>query len=262
MEIAVPLATLKGFLGDPGPAKRYGIFGLTARRGITVHKTDAGYFSFAESKTPPIAPVAAPANALPSSNLLAGGPLPNASIKIDGNFDDWKDVPPVVAGSQDAADNNTISRICLAADAKNLYVLLDIADKTPSSFFHQDNFKDLHQFSYAITIDGGESPENATVRLFRFISNNTIPATGWYVEMGFRKKTFQDSFGRAWNYRDQGNYFMKGSSVEIAVPLDKIKRLLGDVTSEKRYRVRGWTGVVGSQVLEDLRETEAGYFSF
>jgi hypothetical protein len=56
-------------------------------------------------------------------------PLPKATIKINGKFDDWQNIPPVVVSSQNATDNKTISKIFLAENTKNLYIKTDIADK-------------------------------------------------------------------------------------------------------------------------------------
>jgi hypothetical protein len=56
-----------------------------------------------------------------------------------------------------------------------------------------------------------------------------------------------------------GRMDMKGSSVEIALPLASVKDLLTDLEST-RYRVTSWTSK-GTSPLADVRETEAGFFS-
>ena len=208
-----------------------------------------------------VASTATPSAALPPATPQAQ-PLPHASIKIDGKFDDWQNIKPLVVSSENATDNKAISKVSLAEDTKNLYVRLEIADKTQSSFFHPANFKDdVDQFSYAVTIENPERTKNATIRLVRYY-NNSGNADVWYVEVGVRKGTFQSPFGVAWNNGSQGDFSMKGSSLEIAVSLDKIKRLLEDLGPTKQYSARGWTAVVGPQDLTDLRETGAGYFTF
>lgn len=191
-------------------------------------------------------------------------PLPRASIKIDGKFDDWKDVPPVVVGSQDATDNMTISKVYLAADAKNFYIRLDIADKTPVSFLHPYNFRKTDDvLSYGITMESGDGRRSATVRLIYADPSN--PFKGWLVLIGvFEKSSFTSPFGRSYLSGSQGDVAMKGSSAEIAVPLDRIKRLLPDFGKTRRYRITGWTANSPQQEgnLEDLRETEPGYSTF
>jgi hypothetical protein len=224
---------------------------------------DAGSKILISRKLKPAANAVAPA---PAAVVPQGKPLPRVSIKIDGKFDDWQNIPPVVVSAQGPTDNKTINKIFLAEDAKNLYIRIDIADKTQSSLLHPDNFKpDVEQFSYAVTMDSTESPKNATVRLVRYSISANLR---WGIEAGVRKETFQSPFGQAWNNGSQGDFSMKGSSVEIAVSLDKIRKLLEDLGPTKQYRVRGWTGRTGSiyngetNELLDLRETDAGYFTF
>jgi hypothetical protein len=218
------------------------------------------------------APVASPAvsaqvpaapplqNTPPSLPLLDGGPLPAASIKIDGNFDDWKNIPPVAVGVQDAKDNLSINRVALAVDAEKLFIKLDIADTTPSSFFRPSNFKEgVDQVSYAVSMDNGEGTKSVTVRLFKNLQNNQ---QGWFVEIGVRERDiFRSSFGPFWITGSKGEFAMKGASAEVSVPLDKIKKLLSDLGPTTRYRVFGWTAK-GWDNLSEIRQTDAGYFSF
>jgi hypothetical protein len=192
-------------------------------------------------------------------------PLPRASIKIDGNFDDWKNVPPVVVDSQNATDNMTVSKVFLSADTKNFYVRIDIADKTPVSFLHPHNFRQTDDLpSYGITLESDNGRKSATVRL---VYHNHDSTRGWFVEIGVLEKTsFTSPFGRVINSVSQGDAAMKGSSAEIAVQLDRIRRLLPDFGKAKRYRIVGWTATSGRPEIEgtlaDLRETEAGYSTF
>ena len=204
-------------------------------------------------------------------------PLPKASIKIDGNFDDWKGVPPVVVGSQDATDNMTISKVFLAADAKSFYIRLDIADKTPVSFFHPDNFNAKNESpSYGITIDTGESRKNLSVRLFDVQSRQGSAEggnLGWFVEVGVRDGDTFHLIGFDSGYL----YKMSGYSAQISLPLTKIRGLLSDLGQTKRFRITGWTAKGGaptnrgeggadakvfSNTIDDLSETQAGYFTF
>jgi hypothetical protein len=293
VEVAVPLAKIKKLLPDGGSEKRYRIVGWTAAGENSewafkdLRETEAGYFSFAESSQAASAEApaegvstnpAAGSNQPPSGEaaknmpqplpLLNGGPLPVASIKIDGNFDDWKNIPPVAVGPQDATDNMSISKVYLAVDTENFYIRLDIADKTPSSPLHSDNFDAKHDSpSYGISIDNGDGKHNFSARLF----HSERFDVGWYVETGVRDKdTFRKNLIRGCRYE------MKGSAVEMAIPLAKIKGFLSDLGPTRRYRVFGWTakgglptGETGAKAaknwdnaIDDMRQTEAGSFSF
>jgi hypothetical protein len=204
-----------------------------------------------------------------------GQPLPKASIKMDGKFDDWTNIPPVVLSSQNGTDNMTISKVFVAADTKNFYIKLDIADKTPSSFFHPDNFNAKNESpSYGITVDTGESRKNLRVRLFNVQSSNGSAdgsSLGWFVEIGARDKDIFHRIASGYQYK------MSGYSAEISLPLAKIQDLLSDLGPTKRFRITGWTAKGGdptnrgeggadsktfANMIDDLRETQAGYFSF
>jgi hypothetical protein len=184
-------------------------------------------------------------------------------IKIDGNFDDWQNIAPVVSGSPDAADNRSISKVYLAADAENFYVRIDIADKTQVSGFHPHNFDESQgsQF-YAVSLDNGDSRDNVTVRLVH-ADSGTAGGSSWHVELGAsRDATFRHAYGHwALNLPTLGPFEMKGSSMEAAIPLAKMKSLLSDLGSTKKYRVVGWTAR-GWDSFSDVRQTEAGSFSF
>ncbi len=206
--------------------------------------------------------VAAAKNTLPPSSLLNGAPLPKASIKIDGNFDDWGNVPPVAVGSQDATDKMSISKVCVAVDAESFCIKLDIADKTPSSFLHAHNFSENpgNPF-YGISIDTGESQHNVSVGILHWDRH----PYKWQVLIGVWEKTVF----RTIEIMEQ--YVMKGSSVEIAVPFALIKSRLGDLGPTRLWRAYGWTTTSSSSrekstgnanIFNDLRKTEVGSFTF
>ena len=220
------------------------------------------------------APAAAPAetkSAAEPQTVLDGKPLPVASIKIDGNFDDWQRVPPVVVSSLGPDDNRSIRKVFLAMDAESLFIKLDIADVTPSSFLHLHNFDEspgrrmgglaagqetLPGRFYAIRIDAGESENNLNVLLFHHTHNN---AFGWYSALGVREKG-NLRFLTTWYLEAPCRFQMRGSSVEAAILLKRIANSLAGFGPAKQYRVAGWTAT-GMNPLEDLRETEAGIFS-
>lgn len=264
------LATIENLPAGPHEIVMLYDDGEKATQTITVKRGQTSAVEFsrpvkAESKVPPAggnqAPSAAPARDVPPSlPLLDGGPLPNASIKIDGNLDDWQNIPPVVVSSQDATETWTITKVYLAKDKENFYIRLDIADKTPSSFFHPFNFNNSR--FYAIYIDNGDTRNNVCVRAV-FVDSHGY-GVGWYLELGVREKgTWRHNEGHYANSLPVvGQFFMKGSSMEIAVELSKIKGLLNDhLGPTKRYRIFGWTAI-GWDDFSDPRQTEAGYFSF
>ena len=197
--------------------------------------------------TPPSTPAAEPAP--------KGLQLPHASIRIDGSFDDWLGVPPIIVGPGEGKDNTHIRQIVLAADTQSLFIRIDLAEDTTGPAFRLDT-------SYAISIDNGNGPDNFSVRLFH---SDHLPFFGWGVMTGAREK---ESFRKF----DMGlHYAMKAFSLEIAVPLADMKRHLGDPMARGQYRVVGWTGKngvtdsdmnVAANVIQGVHLTEAGYFSF
>jgi hypothetical protein len=100
----------------------------------------------------------------------------------------------------------------------------------------------------------------------RFDNGYGLSSLAWGVEVGVKKEILQIPFGPARYSGRQGDFSMKGSALEIAVSMDKIRKLLEDLGPTKQYRVRGWTAVTGGVneggPLQDLRETEASYFTF
>jgi hypothetical protein len=219
------------------------------------------------SKLPPAettqeTPAPAAKSTTQPQTLLDGKPLPVASFKIDGNFDKWQNIPPVIVSSLGPDDNKSIRKVYLARDAENLFIKLDIADKTPSSSFHAHNFDEnpgpatgsygsqLGRF-YAIKIDTGESQDNFNVVLAR----DARWGGNWYGVFGVREKG-----NLRLGARISGPIRMTGSSVEMAVLWTVIQDYFDDLGPAKPYRVTAWTAK-GTSPLEELRETETGFFS-
>lgn len=212
---------------------------------------------------------------------LDGAPVPFASIKINGSFDKWNDIPPVVVSSpEDIVDRRSITRISFAFDESHFFVRFDIADKTPSSFFHQHNFDDSGPF-YAIGMEDEEGLKNANIRLVplgrTWASSGGGGRPSWIIEVGTREKDiFHPTFSTGTVAQGgQANYNMNGSSVEIAIPLTQVKPLLDNLGPGKRYRAYCWTGrysinlsannmlIVSSNAFSEFRQGKAlGYFSF
>ena len=215
-------------------------------------------------------PVAGPpaASTTPPQTLLDGKALPAAAIKVDGNVDDWQGIPAVSVGSPGRDDNKTIRGVWLASDAENLFIRLDIADKTPISFFHAHNFDESPGGQaeggttgpgrfYAVRIDRGDGGLDINVLLFHTSSHNL---SGWHTGFGAREKATLRFVGTMTAGLEPVQFQMKGSSVEMTLPMRKFQDYLVEIGQAPRYRVTGWTGR-GTKPLEDLRETQPGYFT-
>jgi len=180
-------------------------------------------------------PTSAPASALESPQsapqagaLASGAALPVASIKIDGNFDDWRGVVPAFAfGTASPAEKNLeIDKVSLAVDAKNLYLRFDIKDVAPSSFFHPNNFNTKHLSNYAIHLSSGPREVEAHVALTQ---------NQWKVEI------FKKVSGGGWVFVPATNsYSMKGSSFEASFQLEQIRKALRDHTELAGYWVNAY----------------------
>jgi len=93
----------------------------------------------------------APAEVCPKNAPRKGEPVPQAAIKIDGNFDDWNGILPTFTHAGWAGKKNlATSKVYLAIDNKTLYMRLDVADSTASSFFHPYNFSTDDNSSYGL----------------------------------------------------------------------------------------------------------------
>src|SRR5208283_4177491 len=82
--------------------------GKTESGAVTVEggKRAEASFTYKPGQTDGATQTAGAATVLPPVTVQRR-PLPQASIKIDGNFNDWKNIPPIVVGSQNATDNMT-----------------------------------------------------------------------------------------------------------------------------------------------------------
>jgi hypothetical protein len=159
------------------------------------------------------------------------GALPAASFKIDGNFDQWKVIPPALIGNSSENGNLFIDKVYLAVDTQNLYMKFDIKDDTKSSVLHSDNFNTSHDWvAYGLVI----RYQNITlgVRVGRHTGQNHWNAAVY-------KKPDPDEPGvnlapQAWNCA------LKGSSLEAASPLKPIRDYFGPLAPGTYYTISAY----------------------
>lgn len=116
---------------------------------VTATPTAASTPTPAATETPTAAPAAGPLAPEGKAGETYYAPFPVA-ITLDGNLDDWKDVPRASLGSGDAA-----MQFAYAADAENIYILADVTDKNIISGKHEANYwnEDSVEFSFNGTGD-------------------------------------------------------------------------------------------------------------
>lgn len=206
--------------------------GHTESKQIEVSKdslTTAG-FTYIEHKVQSQVTAAPPQRTSQGETPAGVISLPLASIKLDRNFDDWRDVEPALFGRLDDKGNLAIDKVHLAVDAKNLYVRFEIKDDTPSSFFHPNNFNTSHLgVYYGVSISRGSRILVAEVTYERNSSR-------WWTTSGPRDT------GQATNFNKSQNFAMKGSSVEAAFPLKPIIEYLGLPATGAFYAILGYIG--------------------
>jgi hypothetical protein len=201
-------------------------------------KTESKQFTFPTSAKAD-AVVEASVEAAPKETLSNGDPLPQASIKIDGNFDDWNGILPAFTFGTLSPKNKSlaIDKVYLAVDAKNLYMKIDMKDIRPSYFFNTHNFDTQSHSTYGPKFDIGANQVTVDVQFDNSPKNNH-----WYTVIGKRVS------GGSWELIGMyGNYDMKGSSLEASFPLDPIKQNLGVLGTQGHFRIFAATGELDSQ---------------
>jgi hypothetical protein len=190
-----------------------------------------------------LAPTAAPAeDATPlKDELEAHDHLPAASIKIDGNFDDWSGIPAAIRNSSSKTGKLGIEALTLAVDSKNLYARIDINDPTSPSFFHPSNFDTDHNSVYKVAFENGWA-----WAVLEITYDASKWGGRWTMELG---RTVDGKWAPD---RNSGSYALKGSSLEMSYPLDRLKEYLavGDtsvkVTAQSGYSDANWKWVEGA----------------
>ena len=162
--------------------------------------------------------------------------IPRASIRIDGNFNDWKDVLPAFDQKSTREGNLIYDKVFLAADSEKIYIRLDIRDFTPASFFHPNNFDTRHNSMYGVNITAnGDRDVN-----LQLVFNTSPQSNRWLIEIDERVMRQPDSVDRS-----VGPYAMKGRSLEAAFPLESIRRYLRTALSTT-YTICAWSGYLDS----------------
>ena len=162
----------------------------------------------------------APAKIGSTETLRDGDPLPQASIKIDGDFGDWNGILPAFLITELPESNIALSlaidKVYLAVDGKNLYMRFDIKDVTMNSSIHPHNFFMDQNCTYCIDLTSGAYHVDAKVT---FDANRKI----WFTSIGlsFNGQYLKD-IEKAYI-----NVAMKGFSMESSFPLEPIMENLG-----------------------------------
>jgi hypothetical protein len=190
-----------------------------------------------------VTPAAAPAeDATPlKDELEAYDQLPVASIKIDGNFDDWNGIPAAIRNSSSKTGKLGIVALTLAVDSNKLYARIDINDPTSPSFFHPSNFDTDHNSVYKVAFENGWA-----WAVLEITYDASKWGGRWTMELG---RTVDGKWAPD---RNSGSYALKGSSLEMSYPLDRLKEYLavGDtsvkVTAQSGYSDANWKVVEGA----------------
>lgn len=215
--------------------------GQTESKQIEVPKNAVAVVSFTFAEKP-TEEKPQPATALPqaqSGTLAEYGSLPVASIKINGNFDDWNSIQPALVYSGPEKGNTIIDKVYLAVDSEHLYARFDIKDDTRSSFFHPNNFNSSYENdSYGVNINyNGLSLRAQLVwdrRSSRWMAIETkesgVPGVAEVIDRS-------------------EDYVMKGSSAEVVFPLKPIRDYLGIPAAGTYYAISAsyWNNSQGSK---------------
>ena len=162
--------------------------------------------------------------------------FPKASMKIDGDFQDWSELPVAFTGSG-GSTGLSIGKVYLAVDQERFYMRFDVGDATPSSFLHPHNFDVRHNSSYGLDIENGK---NKVVLQVNYLSSGRR-SNRWLVQVG------RVDNGR-WTLLDESAYCaLKGSSLEASFPLAKIKTNLGLPDTGGSCKISARTGYSDSQ---------------
>jgi len=115
-------------------------------------------------------------------------------------------------------------------DSNKFYARIDINDSTPTSFFHPSNFDTDHNSRYTVFL------ENGRVWVVLEIVYDSRGGR-WTMHLG------KEVDGKWVMDQNSGSYAIKGSSLEMAYPLDRLKDYLavGRSTSVNVYATSGYS---------------------
>jgi hypothetical protein len=158
------------------------------------------------------------------------GALPIASIKINGNFDEWNGIPPALIGNSTQRGSLFIDKVHLAVDEQNLYMRFDIKDDTKSSFFHPNNFDISHDWNeYGLMIQYQSLELGVRVGCNR--------KSRWTAVVFKKPRPEAQGVNIA---PETHEVVMKGSSLEAAFPLKVIREYLGPLTPGMYYKIHAY----------------------
>jgi len=186
---------------------------------------------------PQTSPLAAPGS---ETALANGDPIPLASIKIDGNFDRWNATAPAIIG-KGSNGNMHFDKVFLAHDEKDLFIRIDIKDATRPSFVHPVNFQTT-SCSYCIEITNGQ--RTVLANIFTWYD----PTVGYSRNVVHFCAELDLCNAGKWAKVADGEFYMKGSSVEASFPLEtfcnslNLRSVGGDLVS-----VRARAGYIGTR---------------
>ncbi len=188
------------------------------------------------------------------AELSDRAPLPVASITIDGNFEDWKSVAPAFGAPQSAKEGDLyIDKVYLAVDSENLYMRMDIKDRTQSTSAHLNNFHKGHALvSYGIDMKSAKCWLIVELILLADSGNNWVARI---ARLDLKGRNWREASGPQ-------KYALKGSSMEAAFPLSLIKKNLGSFPSSTYYQISARTGYQGNSGWLKTDETPEKSFSF
>jgi hypothetical protein len=146
------------------------------------------------------------------------GAVPAASIRIDGSFDDWKDVKPLFvkeAPAEGTPDLNLkLTRVYLARDRDSLYVRYDIADQAKPTFLRPHSFSEKNNSDYQVNI------ALSSGKWVSLIIGFDKAKSGWsaYATRG----------SEPYERLGTGSHQKKGSTLEARFPLALLKGALAE----------------------------------
>jgi hypothetical protein len=153
--------------------------------------------------------------------LRGGEAVPTTTIRIDGNFEDWKNVRPVFVKDPPGKDEKDlslkISKVYLAIDSEYLYMRFDIADPAKPTLLRPYNFSEANVTEYKVYI--GEGPNNMSLDV-HFERATKGGRGGWSVYVA--------QHGGNFKRLGQGEHQKKGSSLEARFPLTLVRTLIKD----------------------------------
>jgi hypothetical protein len=168
--------------------------------------------------------------------LPGAAEVPVASIRIDGSFEDWKNLPPAFIG-EGRSGNLHMGEVYLARDNENLYLKVSVNDATPASFFHPDNFD--RNSSYGLEVRSAKSRLFMRVFWKRSMSSSWTETQGWSAEVLRTDESGRLSLLGA----GKAAVNVKSSTLEASFNLEALREGLGCPKTAAAHQTGAVTGV-------------------